>query len=94
MGSTKVTAEKMARTIASAAPTTLPMQAYGPQPIEWFDKPRPVWAWVQWRDQPATRVAAFAQGANDRVVMLEVVVGHDRWQPVVWRSAVTVRKGR
>jgi len=79
------------RAAASVAPTTLPTPAYGPQPVEWFDPPRPVWAWVSWRDRPAERVACLATGANDRVVVLEVACDGGHWAPVVWRNAVTVR---
>lgn len=81
----------MARTVASMAPVTLPMQAYGPQSIEWFDKPRPVWAWVQWRNQAATRESCWALGGNDRIVMLRVPADGGAWEPVVWRAAVSVR---
>lgn len=72
-------------------PCTLPMQAFGPQPIEWFKEPRPVWVWVSWRDRPAERLPGLARGANDRVVMVAVDVRGDHWEPVVWRNAVTVR---
>lgn len=91
MGSTKVTDEKLERTLARESPCTLPAQAYGPQPIEWFDPPRPVWVWVQWRDRPATREPGVAKGANDRVVIVAVDTGGDHWEPVVWRNAVSVR---
>lgn len=91
MGSTKVSQEKMNRAVASMSPVTIPMQAYGPQPIEWFDRPRAVWAWVQWRDQAATREACWAVGANDRVVHLEIPSDGGHWGTVVWRNAVSVR---
>lgn len=84
----------IARAAASVAPVTLPMQAYGPRDVEWFDAPRPVWAWVSWPDRPTERVACVAVGANDRVVMLEVPCDGGHWAPVVWRNAVTVRTVR
>lgn len=92
MGSTKVTDEKLEQTLAREAPITLPQQAFGPNPIEWFKEPRPVWAWVQWRDRPAERVAGVARGANDRVVMLAFDANGDHWEPVVWRNACAVRQ--
>lgn len=92
MGRTsRVSDEMIARAASSVSPLTLPVQAYGPQPVEWFDAPRPVWAWVSWRDRPAERVACVATGANDRVVVLEVPTSGGHWTPVVWRNAVTVR---
>ncbi|MBQ9917341.1 MAG: hypothetical protein IJO71_09095 [Microbacterium sp.] len=91
MGSTKVTDEKLERTLARESPCTLPIQAFGRQPIEWFKEARPVWAWVQWRDRPAERIPAVARGANNLVVMLAFDVAGDHWEPVVWRNAVTIR---
>jgi hypothetical protein len=90
VGSTKVSDEKLSRVLASVRPVTLPMQAYGPQPVEWFDPKLPVWAWVQWPDRAAERVEAWACGANNLVVVLEVPCDGGHWQPVVWRNAVTV----
>lgn len=81
----------IARAVSSAAPVTLPQQAYGPDPIVWFDSPRPVWAWVSWKDRPAERLPCLAAGANDRVVILDVHTNGGAWSPVVWRNAVTVR---
>lgn len=91
MGSTKVSDEKLARVITSVKPITLPMQAYGPQKVEWFERKHPVWAWVSWPDRAAERMEAWALGANDRVVILEVPCDGGHWSPVVWRNAVTVR---
>lgn len=91
MGSNKVSDEKLSRVLSAVKPMTLPLQAYGPQPVEWFEKRRPVWAWVQFPNRAAERVEAWAMGANDRVVMLEVPCDGGHWQPVVWRNAVTVR---
>ncbi len=75
------------------AKCTLPMQAFGPNEIEWVkgSKP-PVWAWISWAEGPATRIAAFATGWNDRVVVVEwnESPGGTR-NTVVWRNAVTVR---
>lgn len=91
MGSTKVSDEKMARVVASVKPLTLPMQAYGGG-VDWFDAKRPVWAWVHWPNRAAERIEAWAVGATDRVVVLEVPCDGGHWTPVVWRNAVTVRK--
>lgn len=91
MGSTKVSDEMLSRTLSSVAPQTLPQQAYGPTPVEWFEHKRPVWAWVQWPNRAATREPGWACGANDRVVIVEVPCEGGHWQPVVWRNAVTVR---
>jgi len=77
-----------------ARPLTLPAQAYGPQPIEWVQPPRskpPVWVWVQWPDRPAERIAAFASGWNDRVVIVEWSGSGGTRDTVVWRNAVTRR---
>lgn len=74
-------------------PCTLPMQAYGPNPIEWAprsDQPE-VWAWVTWADAPASRIAAVAAGWNDRVVLIEWQAPGGRQSIVVWRNAVTRR---
>lgn len=91
MGSTKVSGEKLQRTLDKVAPCTIPQQAFGPDPIVWFDPPRPVWVWVPWRDRPSTREPGVARGANDRVVSVGIDVDGDHWEPVVWRNAVTVR---
>lgn len=92
MGSTKVTDEKLERTLQRVPPCTIPQQAWGPNPIDWYPDPRPVWVWMPWRDRPSTRERGVAKGANDRVVIVAVDVdGGDHWEPVVWRNAVTVR---
>lgn len=77
---------------AAVAPVTLPAAAYGPQPITWATGSRPsVWVWLSWPDRPAERIAAFAKGWNERVV----IVGWDgqggERDTVVWRNAVTRR---
>jgi len=78
---------------APPRPITLPAPAYGPHPIEWAT-PRhrpPVWAWICWPHKPAERIAAFASGWNDRVVIVEWDgVGGTR-NTVVWRNAVSQR---
>lgn len=77
----------------SPAPCTLPMQAYGPQPIEWHRaQPPEVWSWVSWRDGPATRIPAVATGWNDRVVIVEWEAAGGKQSVVVWRSAVAWRR--
>lgn len=83
---------RIAQASAVAAPCTLPMQAYGPEPIEWASQPHPpVWAWITWRDGPATRIPAVAAGWNDRVVIVEWEAAGGRQSVVVWRNAVTQR---
>lgn len=92
VGSKRVSDAMVSRSVGSVKPVTLPHQAYGREPIEWFEGKRPVWAWVQWPNRAATREAAWAVGANDRVVILEVPCDGGHWQPVVWRKAVSVRR--
>lgn len=76
------------------APCTLPHQAFGPQPIEWQRGRNPeVWAWITWRDGPATKIPAVAAGWNDRVVVVEWEALGGRRSVVVWRNAVTRRQG-
>ncbi|MBW9093089.1 hypothetical protein JNB62_05290 [Microbacterium jejuense] len=79
---------------ASPRPTTLPQQAFGPNPIHWVprseSKPA-VWAWVSWPDRPAERIAAFARGWNDRVVNVEWNGPRGTTETMVWRNAVTRR---
>lgn len=79
---------------AAPAPVTLPMQAYGPQPIQWHPG-EPVWVWLQWPDRPAARVPGVAKGWNDRVVIIEWAdtTGGAR-SVVVWRNAVTRRNDK
>lgn len=79
---------------APARPITLPVEAYGPNELEWVPvgtSAPPVWAWVCWPDRPAERIAAFAKGWNDRIV----IVGWDGTggaiDTVVWRGAVRRR---
>lgn len=72
-------------------PATLPVQAYGPNPIEWPERRPTVWAWVQWAERPAERVAAVAKGWNDRVVIVEWYGPTGARETVVWRNAVTRR---
>lgn len=84
--------QRVAAAAARPEPLTLPLQAYGPEPIEWHhDHPRPVWAWIIWRDGPATRIPAVADGWNDRVVIVGWEADGGRRTVVVWRNAVSVR---
>lgn len=77
-----------------AAACTLPAAAYGPEAIEWCRPPRPaVWAWVSFPDRPAERIAGFARGWNDRVVIVEWDGLGGTRDTVVWRNAVTRRTG-
>lgn len=83
------------RAAAEPGPCNLPSQAYGPQPLEWAEDERPpVWAWVTWPHKPAERIAAFAWGWNDRVVMVEWFGPQGSVTTVVWRNAVTRRSAR
>jgi len=50
-----------------------------------------VWAWIIWRDAPATKIPAVAAGWNDRVVIVEWEAPGGRRSVVVWRNAVTRR---
>lgn len=81
--------ERIAR--AATAPITLPVQAYGPQPIEWAPRGSApeVNVWVSWPEGPATRIHATAAGWNDRVVIVEWEAPGGRRSIVVWRNAVT-----
>lgn len=91
MGSTLVTDEKLQQVLVRIPPCTLPMQAYGPQEVVWARKRPPVWAWVSWPHKPAERVAAWAEGWNDRVVSVRWVTSAGDVSTVVWRNAVTKR---
>lgn len=85
----RIAAEKLANSPQS--PCTLPQQAYGPNPIEWAKKRPSVWVWITWPEGPATRIAAFAKGWNDRVVIVEWYSERGQRDTVVWRNAVTRR---
>lgn len=78
--------------LASIAPCTLPLGAYGPEPIEWHAQPPGVWAWITWPHKPAERIAAIARGWNSRVVVVEWSSERGTVSTVVWRSAVTRRE--
>lgn len=93
MGSTKVTDEKLNAALERIPPCTLPVQAYGPNEIEWVpaDQRRTVWAWITWPDRAATCEQAVAFGWNDRVVAVRWDGDGGEVQCVVWRNAVTRR---
>lgn len=81
---------------ASPRPLTLPASAYGPNELEWVpigQSAPPVWAWVSWPDRRAERIAAFAKGWNDRVVVVAWDGPGGAIDTVVWRNAVTRRSG-
>lgn len=85
--------EQVARSIA---PCTLPPQAWGTQPIHWYqhgtDELPTVWAWITWPHRVTERLEAVVLGMNDRVCIVEIRPDiWSRWQPVVWRAAVTRR---
>jgi hypothetical protein len=84
--------QRILQATAQLAPCTLPQQAYGPEPIRWQRGRAPeVWAWIIWRDAPATKIPAVAAGWNDRVVVVEWEAPGGRRSVVVWRNAVTRR---
>ena len=79
---------------AGIPPCTLPKEAYGEAPLEWVGRGKakpPVWAWISWPHRPAERVAAFAAGWNDRVVIVSWNGERGELSTVVWRNAVTRR---
>ncbi len=92
MGSTKVTDEKLERTLVRIPPCTLPVEAYGRQPLEWSASRPPVWAWISWPHKPAEKIAAFAHAWNDRVVIVHWDGPAGAVNTVVWRIAVTRRR--
>ena len=78
---------------APPPPCTLPQQAYGPQRIEWVKGSLPpVWVWVSWPDRAAERIAAYARGWNDRVVIVAWYGRRGQVDCVVWRNAVAHRR--
>lgn len=80
------------RVLSSIAPVTLPMQALGSSPIVWLDTRLPVWAWISWPHTAAERLPGFALAMNDLGVCVEIQPTiYTRWQPWVWRTAVTHR---
>lgn len=85
--------QRILQAAAEQRPTTLPQQAYGPEPVRWAprDQQPDVYVWVTWRDAPATRIPAVASGWNDRVVVVEWEGPGGRRSVVVWRNAVTRR---
>ncbi|WP_169582096.1 MULTISPECIES: hypothetical protein [Microbacterium] len=85
--------QKIAIAAAELTPTTLPLRAYGPEPIVWAPRTAmpTVWAWVSWRNAPASKVAATAAGWNDRIVVIEWEQTGGRRSVAVWRNAVTRR---
>lgn len=92
MGDGRISDEKVERMLASVAPTTLPMQAFGPEPIEWLEPVEPVWVWVSWPHHVAERTAGVALGRNDRVVNVRIPCAGGSWEPWVWRNAVARRE--
>lgn len=84
--------ERIEQVVApTSQPVTLPQQAYGPQSVEWAKSRIPVWAWVQYTDRPAARIAAYASGWNDRIVVIVWDGPGGERSIVVWRNAVTKR---
>ncbi len=85
--------QRILQATAQLAPCTLPQQAYGPEPVQWAKGRKPeVWAWITWRDAPATKIPAVAAGWNDRIVIVEWEASGGRRSVVVWRNAVTRRQ--
>lgn len=84
--------QRLAESDADNHPITIGQDAYGAQPITWERERKPeVWAWISWRDGPATRIPCVAAGWNDRVVVVEWEAVGGRRSVVVWRNAVTRR---
>ncbi|WP_424447537.1 hypothetical protein [Microbacterium arborescens] len=83
--------ERTQHVLMRIPPCTIPMQAYGPRPLEWPSSRPAVWAWVSWPHKPAERVAAIAHGWNDRVVVVHWMSPAGELNTVVWRYAVTRR---
>ena len=75
-----------------AAPCTLPQQVFGPDPVRWTREQPPVWVWVSWPDRAAERIAAYARGWNDRVVIVAWYGPRGQVDCVVWRNAVAHRR--
>jgi hypothetical protein len=76
------------------APLHAPSSRVRPRTYQWVPLGRskpPVWAWVQWPQRPAERIAAFASGWNDRVVIVEWSGPGGTRNAVVWRHAVRRR---
>jgi len=71
--------------------TEMGLDQRGPQPVEWTKNREPVWAWVQYTDRPAARIAAYASGWNDRIVVIVWNGPGGERSIVVWRNAVTKR---
>lgn len=85
--------QRIMQAAAQLAPCTLPQQAYGPEPIQWVrGRPPEVWVWITWRDAPASKIPAVADGWNDRVVVVGWEAPGGRRSVVVWRNAVTRRQ--
>ena len=84
---------RIAQASAQLSPCTLPRQAYGPTEITWAPREAQpeIWAWISWKDAPATHIAAVAAGWNDRVVVVEWEAPGGRRTVVVWRNAVSRR---
>jgi hypothetical protein len=73
-------------------PLELPVQAYGPNPIEWHHGRIPVWVWCSFPDRPAERLPGYVKGQNDRIVVVWVDGPGGGWERAVWRNAVTHRE--
>ena len=87
-----LTGQRIVESATQDAPCTLPASSYGPNPLEWARGPRAeVWAWIIWRDAPATKIPAVAAGWNDRVVVVKWEAPGGRRSVVVWRNAVSRR---
>lgn len=85
--------QRIQQAVTRPSAATLPPPAWGPATIQWVrDVPRPpVWVWISWRDGVATRIAAWATGWNDRVVVVAWEGEGGERDTVVWRTAVSKR---
>lgn len=84
--------ERIREAAERPSPIVLPMQAFGPQPLERAPEPIPVRVWISWTSGPATLVDAFATRWNDRVVTVQWYAPGGQRTVTVWRSAVRHRR--
>lgn len=84
--------QRIAQAAARPNPVTLPPTAWGPNKVQWQKNPVPVWAWLQWSEGPAEKVACVAHGWNDRVVVVSWEASAIGRTVIVWRQAVTHRQ--
>lgn len=78
--------------LSSHAPISLPPSAWAPDPLEWLAEPAPAWMWISWPHRATERLPGYVLATTRRVCVVAVATGPgQRWEPVVWRNAVTRR---